>query len=189
MYYIDYGAVDMNGISGSVLGDHLQVIPNCTELPCPAGTTNQGTWYNHTAASVGSSLGKKSSDFPNELAPDSICPKGWILPTYWETTDYPLYDKSFANLVFTAYGGREVSSGGTNADVVALYPPISFLRSGRYNYSNTMISGPGIEGYYWGARPNSTGASAGVLDLYTTWLRKVNYNKAYGSSIRCVSRD
>ena len=188
-YYIDYGAVDMKGMSGSEIGNHLQVIPDCTELPCPAGTTNVGTYYNHTAASAGSSYEKKTTDFPNELVPDSICPKGWMLPTYRETTDYPLYDKSYSNLVFTAYGGREVSSGGTNADVIALYPPLSFLRGGYYNYSSTNIVNPGTEGYYWGARPNSAGIAASALSLHTTTLQKTNFAKGFGYPVRCVSRD
>ena len=188
-YYIDYGAVDMNGLSGSSLGNHLQVNPDCTELPCPAGTANLGTYYNHTAASVGSSYEKKSTDFPNELAPDSICPKGWMLPTYYETADKPFPTKSYSNLVFTAYGGREVSSGGTNADVIALYPPLSFLRSGYYIYTSTAIYNPGINGRYWGARPNSTGTGASALVFGTTLLQKASYNKASGQSVRCVSRD
>ena len=188
-YYIDYGAVDMKGLTGSEIDNHLQVNPDCTELPCPSGTTNQGTFYNHTAATAGTSLRKDSTGFKNEIAPDSVCPKGWMLPMYWGTTDYPLYNKSYSFLLFTAYGGREVSSGGANADVIALYPPISLLRASMYVYYDSLIGNPGTEGRYWGSRihPTSAGASSG-LQLKTGAIQGTSFVRGYGFSVRCVSR-
>ena len=178
-YYIDYGAVDMDFQNG-----HFDVNPDCTELPCPAGTTNQGTYYNHTAASAGTSLGKISSDFPDQLTPDSICPKGWMLPTRLEDSN-----KSFANLIKVSYGeARTGTSVGNNMDVIALHSPLSFLRSGVYVYNTTVIGAPGIEGRYWGARVGSANNahhfSAGSSELTTTATR----TRGNGFSIRCVSR-
>ena len=187
-YYIDYGAVDMNGMSSATI-NHLLVNPNCTELPCPAGTTNQGTYYNHTAASAGISLGKISSDLPDELAPDSICPKGWMLPTRLEDSN-----KSFYNLIINSYGGVEASSNRPNADVIVLYPPLSFIRAGYYQNSSTLITNPGLTGYYWGARLHPNGGYGSVLlansyNIANSALQsKVHLQSGLGNSVRCVSR-
>ena len=183
-YYIDYGAVDMDYRNG-----HWQTNPDCTELPCPAGTANQGTYYNHTAASAGSSFLKKTADFPDEYVPDSICPKGWTLPTYREYSN-----KSFYNLIINAYGGIEVSSNRLNADVITLYPPLSFIRAGYYNYLDTKIYNSGTIGHFWGKRPNSNGegASSLYINSYNTsnslLQPKSNPARGQGNSIRCVSR-
>ena len=185
-YSIDYGAVDMDYKNG-----HYLVNPDCTELPCPAGTTNQGTFYNHTAASAGTSLGKKTSDFPNEYAPDSICPKGWMLPTHFGTADKLFPTKSYENLIKTVYG--EIRNGnniGSNMDVIALYPPLSFLRAGNYKYDTTLITNPGLTGYYWDSRPNSGGVAAGLFSpSATNFMTGTNLGQGYGNSVRCVSRD
>ena len=171
----------MNGLSSSTTGNHLQVNPDCTELPCPAGTTNEGTFYNHTAATANSSLGMVND---GDIALDSICPKGWMLPTRPEDSN-----KSFANLINVSYGeARTGTSVGNNMDVVALYPPLSFLRSGFYTYNSTLITTPGGAGYYWGARVGSANNahhfSAGSSELTTTATRP----RGNGFSIRCVSR-
>ena len=173
-YYIDYGAVDMSSQNG-----HFQTNPDCTELPCPAGTANLGTYYNHTAASAGASLGVAE----NTIVIDSICPSGWMLPAADITENKSLY-----SLFISAYGGRIVSSGGTNADVVALYPPISFLRGGMYRYDNTLIYNPGINGTYWQNKTKQVSVYSGY---FGTNLFRVDYgiNRGYGSSVRCVSRD
>ena len=164
---------------------HYLVNPNCTELPCPAGTTNIGTYYNHTAASAGSSLNVTRDTFFNGIVPDSICPKGWTIPTL-DTND----NKSFNNMLFTAYGGREVSSGGTNADVIALYPPLSFLRSGYYDYDNTKIMNPGVQGSYWKSSVNlNTAGAAQYLNLYSSAFKTTGGQyRGRGHSVRCVSR-
>ena len=178
-YYIDYGAVDMNGQSSSTTGIHLQVNPNCTELPCPAGTTNQGTFYNHTAATAGAGLGVAEYT----IIVDSICPSGWMLPAFDATENKSLY-----SLFISAYGGRIVSSGGTNADVVALYPPISFLRGGSYDYNSTNIYNPGIYGTYWQNKTKKTSVYSGY---FATAVFMVDFgnSRGRGSSLRCVSRD
>ena len=181
-YYIDYGAVDM-----SYQTNHLLVNPDCAELPCPAGTANQGTYYNHTAASAGSSFLKNSTDFWDKHAPDSICPKGWMLPTRLEDSN-----KSFANLVKNAYGEvREGTGLGNKADVIALYPPLSFLRSGYYNYSTTGIINPGISGQFWGSWLNTAGSNASVLFFFPSnnaLRHQHSVNRALGNPLRCVSR-
>ena len=175
-YYIDYGVVDM-----SFQNDHWVINPNCTELPCPAGTTNQGTWYNHTAATANSSLGMVND---GDIALDSICPKGWAIPAF-ETTS----NKSFYNLLLSVYGGRIVDSGGTNADVIALYPPLSFLRSGYYNYGTASIISSGTNGYYWG--PQNRSSAAAYSSYFGSDMLKPDLSRYRGNGhpVRCVSRD
>ena len=179
-YYIDYGAVDM-----SYENRHWQINPNCTELPCPAGTANLGTFYNHTAASAGSSLNVTRDTFFNSIVPDSICPKGWTIPTL-DTND----NKSFNNMFLTAYGVREVSSGGTNADVIALYPPLSFLRSGYYDHTSTTIYNSGIQGFYWksSVKMNTAGAAQQLILYPSSFTTTGGYYRGRGYSVRCVSR-
>ena len=160
---------------------HFQPNPDCTELPCPAGTTNQGTWYNHIAATANSSLGMVND---GDIALDSICPSGWMLPAT-DTTE----NKSLYSLVISTYGGRIVSSGGTHADVIALYPPISLIRGGYYSPSTTLITNPGVDGYYWG--PQNQSNIHAYLSLFASnkvLKPDIDINRGAGSSIRCVSR-
>ena len=178
MYYIDYGAVDMDFRNG-----HWDINPDCTELPCPAGTTNQGTFYNHTAATAGTSINTDQNTF-SEGAPDSICPKGWMLPP----TDNK-NKKSYKGMISNAYGGVERQSGA-NADAIALYPPISLLRSGYYAYDTTLMTNPGIYGYYWESQ-NYSDKIAYRLALFSNSLlitTAAGTGRGQGHSVRCVSR-
>ena len=179
-YYIDYGAVDMD-----YRNDHQFVNPNCTELPCPAGTTNQGTYYNHTAASAGTSVNADQNTFPDGIAPDSICPRGWKLPDYKGS-------KSYINLMNYAYGEIRNGSGiGSNMDVIALYPPLSFLRTGFYYAIDTRMVNLGLTGVYWEVRiASDIRASFMQLDIYTSIALNTQNNsyRGYGNSVRCVSR-
>ena len=176
-YYIDYGAVDMSYQSG-----HWDLNPSCIELPCPAGTTNNGTWYNHTAATANSSLGMVND---GDIALDSICPKGWMLSS---TGIYS--KKSYENLLGNTYGGVDATSR-TNASTIVTYPPISLIFAGYYRYEDTKFVNIGYEGSFWESQNRST-TNARRLYAFRTSLAITSIGstrRGNGNPIRCVSRD
>ena len=123
-------------------------------------------------ASAGSSMGMSSGD-----APDSICPRGWILATYDG-------NKSYKNLIIDVYG-RE--NANPNRDTGILYLPLSFLRSGNYNYSNGNKDNRGSDGYYWESRIASATYS-NYLYFNSARLGPQNgTSRGHGFSVRCLS--
>ena len=127
--------------------------------------------------SAGSSIGMSSGD-----APDSICPRGWILATYSG-------NKSYYNLISDVYG-RINGSANYNADSI-LHIPLSFLRSGNYNYDGGSRNNRNSNGNYWESRTylNSNVPYAYYLVFFSTNLNPQNgNNRGNGFSVRCVSR-
>ena len=121
------------------------------------------------------------------MAKDSICPRGWQLPTY-ATTD----PKSYYNLIIRVYGGNNRPYAnrldGTLADSILLAQPLSFLRSGYYRWQTASRDYRGSGGYYWESRVYSV-SSASHLHFYSSNLYPQHHlNRGYGFSVRCVSR-
>ena len=118
------------------------------------------------------------------MAKDSICPRGWQLPTY-DTTD----PKSYYNLIVRVYGGTyRANISGSLADSILLSQPLSFLRSGYYHWQAASRNYRGSNGYYWESRIYSV-TYANYLGFFSSSLRpQDDNNRGYGFSVRCVSR-
>ena len=121
------------------------------------------------------------------MAKDSICPRGWQLPTY-DTTD----PKSYYNLIVRVYGGNNRPYAnrldGTLADSILLSQPLSFLRSGSYSWQSASRNNRGSNGFYWESRILSV-SNANSLNFYSSYLNPQSSNtRGYGFSVRCVSR-
>ena len=141
-------------------------------------------WYSHLSSTAGSDYGLTTN---GNVAKDSICPRGWQLPTY-DTTD----PKSYYNLIVRVYGGNNRPYAnrldGTLADSILLSQPLSFLRSGDYNWQTASRNLRGSYGYYWGSRIFSV-ADANSLSFDSSGLDpQPNYNRGTGFSVRCVAR-
>ncbi|MBQ6570732.1 hypothetical protein IJI02_00065 [Candidatus Saccharibacteria bacterium] len=118
------------------------------------------------------------------MAKDSICPRGWQLPTY-DTTD----PKSYYNLIIRVYGGTyRANISGSLADSILLSQPLSFLRSGNYYWQTASRNDRGSNGFYWESRILSV-SNANSLNFYSSYLNPQSSNtRGYGFSVRCVSR-
>ena len=121
-------------------------------------------------------------------APDSICPRGWILATYDG-------NKSYYNLISSVYRSTNGKSyiandGGTkNADTSLLYSPLSFLRSGYYYWESASRDNRSSLGGYWESRSYSS-ITARLLYFLSTHLYPQDYDvRGYGFSVRCDARD
>ena len=108
------------------------------------------------------------------LAPDSICPKGWQLPTYSG-------DKSFTTLINTSY------SMNNSGDPGILSGPLSFLRSGYFNWSVAGLYARGGYGYYWSQCSSSTATSGDLVFGSTALYTQYYDNRSFGFAVRRIS--
>ena len=141
---------------------------------------NQGNWYNWYAATAGRGTSSATAD-PTE----SICPKGWQLPTGNQA------NKSFYYLITTTMGLSN-STFSSNKDVAILSAPLSFTRSGVYDwgYVENTAAGPRVRrslAYYW----SSTRSGGNSYDLYFASGSLDPQNSDYrgwGFTLRCVAQ-
>ncbi len=141
-------------------------------------------WYAATAMSGTSSM--VSPDATNTVdAQDSICPKGWRLPTGGTSnkTNTNGNKYSFYNLLTTKYSVASSEAGS----VKMRSNPLSFIFSGYYGSGS--LYNEGSNGSYWSssAYTSSTGAYSMTFSKTYVYLQN-NGNKQYGRSIRCVAR-
>ena len=198
---VEYGAITFNESTGAMVGTHgagtacsnvglvsgtlKDSDDNTVEyLSCldsngqaKAETTVDGNWYSWYAAVAGSSL----SSFSGVNATDSICPKGWQLPTYSG-------DKSFNNLFVNGDLSYGMSNSGSTRDYGLLSAPLSYVRSGNYAWNSTGLNYRGSYGYYWSLRSHNTTCS-NLLSFYSSRLSPQSYSyRGYGYAVRCVSQ-
>ena len=143
-------------------------------------TRRLGNYYNWYTATAGTGLYSMTSSSPD--ATDSICPKGWGLPTNTTATNTNGNQYSYANLLTTTYGIASSAAGSTTMRA----DPLSFILSGYYLYSGS-VSNQGSFGSFWSASAyNNTYAR--VLYFLTSYVYpSSNFYKASGYSVRCVA--
>ena len=134
-----------------------------------------GNYYQWNAATAGT--GESATSYGTN-ATDSICPKGWRLPSRGSNTTT---GNEFYELTNTAYG---ITSGTDSANSLRRSPlyfvPAGFVDSGSLNYA-------GASGYYWA----STVASTRVyyLSFNSGHVEPSNnYYRYNGQSVRCLAR-
>ena len=150
---------------------------NRTSMQVWANTGSyDGYYYNWCAAVAYGAVdgGTGNCDGVTTEQTNSVCPKGWRLPT--NSGDY-----SFSNL-FGQYGLPTSNTSGNYVSVVEA-SPLSFTRAGLY------LSGyylQGSRGYYWSRTPNSSAYAYG-FGYDSSGFNPQNYgDKDYGFSVRCV---
>ncbi len=146
-------------------------------------------WYAATAESGKYDM-RNSSYHDSAVANDSICPKGWKLPSN-ATGD----SDSWRNLITTTYAFPGTTGGysSNNRDSLNRVKqlPLSIPFTGYYNWANGTLNNRGYGGGFW----SSTAASANDstlaydLDMYYVGYFNTQYsgNKVYGLAIRCVA--
>lgn len=129
-----------------------------------------GNHYQWNAATAGS-----GAWITDGQAQDSICPKGWRLPT--SNTD-----GEFQALI-TTYDTTTVAALASS--------PMYFVRGGYVAQGVAILFNyAGDEGDYWSSTPNSNGDSAHylVFGAADTILPSFNYSRQFGFSVRCIAR-
>ena len=132
-----------------------------------------GNYYQWNAATAGTG----GSDVTTERqdATDSICPKGWKLPTNGLSTG------SFGGLT-SAYS---ISSSSTGAAPLTK-APLYFVPVGRVNSGS--LNNAGREGYYWSSTAYSSDL-AYYLNFYSNHVYpSTSFHRYAGESVRCLAR-
>ncbi len=181
--------------------------PNCNYLNTSAGCTHftqdktnvnkhlsVGNYYNWSAAIASddsSSLTVSTYSNVNNNPQNSICPKGWRLPTIAKPNGEDAHSRPNSKGEF----GRlnYLYNDGGNTDFKLISAPLWFVQSGFA--IDGGLSNPGFKATYW-SNTVSDGVTAYVMVLFTNYVN-TDYN-AYGSGgdgwksggrpVRCVAR-
>ena len=136
-----------------------------------------GNYYSYVAATAGTGTSATSN---LTKATDSICPKGFELPT--SGSSFNSTPGSFYNLLTNAYNISSNTTGGT----AMRSAPLFFVRSGYVSPTN-YLSSAGYRGYYWSSVADSS-SDAYYLNFYSSGVYPSNDLYRYdGLSVRCVA--
>ena len=132
-----------------------------------------GNYYQWNAATAGTGGSDVTTQYQD--ATDSICPKGWRLPSRGSssTTGNELYELT-------------TSTGATTGVILAEAPyyfiPAGYVNSGSLNYA-------GNSGYYWSSTAYSS-TDAYNLYFYLSYVNPSSnyYSRYLGRSVRCLAR-
>ena len=137
-----------------------------------------GNYYSYVAATAGTGT-SATSDLAK--ATDSICPKGFELPTSGRS--FNRTPGSFYNLLTNAYNIRSNTTGGT----AMRSAPLFFVRSGFVYANGHYLGNVGDSGYYWSSVASSS-SSAYFLQFDSDFIYPSNsYDRYNGYSVRCVA--
>ncbi len=145
--------------------------------------TSWGNYYSWCAATAGTCASAVSD---GAIASDSICPKGWKLPTGGKTNS--------ANQFYALLGANGANIGGTNASTATqkiMAKPYLFFAAGAFFETNGSLGLAGTEGYYWSSTASSS-TYAYNLYFYNRYFypgthNDSRYGRYHGYSMRCVS--
>ena len=138
-----------------------------------------GNYYSYVAATAGTGASVTSG---GSKAPDSICPKGFELPS-----SYRMYDStpgSFYNLLRKAYGLSSNTTGGT----AMRSAPLFFVRSGYVDPDYQCFGLAGSNGRYWSSAADSSSSAYGLY-FQPSYVEPSysDLDRHYGQSVRCVA--
>ncbi len=159
-------------------------LSNCTSAGHTEGECKHyhvGNYYNWTAAIASNNSSSYST--ASTIAMDSICPKGWRLPT---TISNEFGVLLAAQNILDSSSDTSYSIDGFN---LIRHQPLYFSRSG---YIDAVLRESGNNGYYWSNTVNSY-ANAYLLrfNKSNAWpIHDTNrlLRKFAGRSIRCLAR-
>ena len=153
------------------------------------GHTSLGNWYNYTAAIASNNSASLTTSTYNNIAnspKNSICPKGWRLPTISSQSESDTGSTNeFArlNLLY--------NNNLTNTDTGLISQPLYFTRSG-YAYSN-RLNKYSVSGTYLSSTVYDSNM-AYSMRFKSDIVNPINYNddssfsRRLGWPIRCVAR-
>jgi uncharacterized protein (TIGR02145 family) len=164
------------------------VIPNVTDNTEWQDNTT-GAWSNcNNSDSLGEIYGKLYNWYAVSKTTNgnkNVCPTGWHVPTDVEwtfLTDY-LGGLTVAGGKLKEVGTSSWNSPNTDATNTSLFSALP--GGGRLNYG---FSGDiGDYGYWWSSVEDDTDdARSHLLNYYSGYAHRLNSNKSYGLSVRCL---
>ena len=145
------------------------------------------SYYSWDAATLGSG---RTIATDNTNAEQSICPKGWHLPTTYngspnDSTDFrKLMIALGGSAEVQTYNSRSTPTGATMSSALQASPN-NFLLAGLY-YDGSFLSG-GSYGRYWSSTSTSDNSSARHLYFSSSNVNSASSNyRCMGYSVRCV---
>lgn len=186
-YSLDLGNWYWDGDDSTPNCNYLDSTKGCTHFTQNATGANAhlsvGNYYNWSAAIASDGSSSLSSNTYNNITlnpQNSICPKGWRLPT--------ISNVPYTTVNSTSEFGRlnQLYNGGGSTDPKLISAPLWFVRSGFVYYGS--LSNPGSVAYYWSS---TVYGSSGAYVLYFTATGvnpAVSYGRNFGWSVRCVAR-
>lgn len=111
--------------------------------------------------------------------PNQLCPADWFVPT----------DNDWSDLINTFNGNQAKNKGTQRIKLNAAAEAGFYIQSGGYRLSNGAFHFMGSIGHWWTSSDyfSSTGWSREIMTRKGT-IRRHNYLKNNGLSVRCVSR-
>ena len=144
------------------------------------GHASLGNYYNWTAAIASNNSSSLTQDTLSDISKNpknSICPKGWRLPTISNQSETTIGSTNeFARLNYL----YNKNSSSTNIGLVE--EPVWFTLSGKIN-GNTIDS----SGNYWSNTYSGGSAYLLYLDTDKSVSVSANFGKGLGRSVRCVA--
>ena len=192
-YSLDPGEWYWDGDDSTPNCDYLNASAGCTHFTQDRTNANRylsvGNYYNWSAAIASddsssltsSTYGSTSDpDATNRNPQNSICPKGWRLPTISYKGNVINSTSEFARV------NGLYNDGITNNDKNLIGSPLWFVRSGGVN--NGGFYNPGSEALYWSSTVYSA-SNAYYLDFAAANVYPAyNFIRYFGWSVRCVAR-
>ncbi len=160
--------------------DHFSQTQSETNTHLSIG--NYYNWSATIASDNGSSLTASTYNDVTLNPQNSICPKGWRLPTISSQSNIVSGSTNeFARLNYL------YNSGATNTDIRLISSPLWFVRAGLVSSNGNLVySGSGTG--YWPSTVYGSG-QAYYLDFSATNVNPTNHvNMFFGRSVRCVAR-
>ena len=147
-----------------------------------------GNYYNWSAA-IASNNSTNIGSTAEEIASNSICPKGWRLPNASQTDNVNnefgrmLYREGITAALSNGNESVGYATGGFNKP---RSNPYYFVRSGSI-YGGTLTD-PSVYGFYWSSTVSSSTYAYSLSFSGTDIYPARNYSRFTGRSVRCVAR-
>ena len=149
---------DYNSSTGAGSGEGY--VNGCIHSGSNDYTDGNTVWYNYGAASAGSIIGGNNIT----IATESICPKGWTLPTVAQT--------------------RSIGPNAGSTTYISSFSPVL----GGY-YTNGTLYDESSYGLWWVSTAHTKGALRHLLRYIDSSLNTNNTYRYVGVYIRCVSEE
>jgi uncharacterized protein (TIGR02145 family) len=149
--------------------------------------TNYGLLYNWYAAKGISTVG--STTYKN------ICPTGWHVPSDIEWTTLIKHIDPTASASGTVYLTQSTNAGDKMKSTSTLWNSISIgtddygfaALPGGYRLDSGIFGNKELYAFFWSADENDINEARNrSLYFFSSGVHRVNYNKSYGGSIRCL---
>ena len=156
-----YGSYNSSTGTGSGAG----YVNSCIHSGSTEHSGGKTVWYNYVAATAGTIKNSSSSDTTGTtvIATESVCPKGWTLPTVAQT--------------------RSIGPDAGSTTYVSSFSPVL----GGY-YDNGTLNLESTRGYWWDSTVYN-GAIRYLLGYNGSSLYNGGNLRYYGFYVRCVSEE